>query len=157
MDRISLLRQLIAQFDSGNQTNFARRISVSASQVNQWLSGHRKLGDAGARRIELALNLAPGYFGRGANIINLATREPADTALQDIIALARTLSPEGKYAAIGALQVLAREYPAAPIASAIFNGKPPPTRKSKTAPNGAYVAHMEKNFSRAIDNLIYPR
>lgn len=111
MNRIDLLRRLIAEYDAGSQTAFAKRIGVSASQINQWLSGHRKIGDAGARRIELALHLKPGHFGRTPNVLHFATAEPADSTLEQIIALARSLSPEGRYVALGALQVLAKQYP----------------------------------------------
>lgn len=62
MDRKSLLQRLVDTRFDGSQAEFARAIKRSPAQVNQWLSGHRKLGDAGARHIELTLGLAPGYF-----------------------------------------------------------------------------------------------
>lgn len=62
MDRKTLLQRLVDTRFDGSQAEFARAIKRSPAQVNQWLSGHRKLGDAGARHIELTLGLAPGYF-----------------------------------------------------------------------------------------------
>ncbi|WP_273702974.1 S24 family peptidase [Candidatus Accumulibacter vicinus] len=56
------LRALIQSRFGGNQAAFAAAIKRSPAQVNQWLSGHRAIGDAGARIIELALDLPPGYF-----------------------------------------------------------------------------------------------
>lgn len=62
MDRREILRRLIDEMFDGKQAPFARAIKKSPAQVNQWLTGHRALGDAGARAIELALNLGTGYF-----------------------------------------------------------------------------------------------
>ena len=63
MDRRSLLRELIDRKYGGNVAAFARAIKKSASQVHQWLSGHRALGDAGARHIERTVpGLWQGYF-----------------------------------------------------------------------------------------------
>lgn len=62
MDRKTLLKQLIDDRFGGNQADFARAIKRQPAQVNQWLTGYRALGDAGARNIELALNLPNGYF-----------------------------------------------------------------------------------------------
>lgn len=62
MDRRTKLRSLIQSRFGGNQADFAVAIKRSPAQVNQWLGGHRAIGDAGARIIELALELPPGYF-----------------------------------------------------------------------------------------------
>ena len=62
MDRKTLLQRLVDTRFDGSQAEFARAIKRSPAQVNQWFSGHRKLGDAGARHIELTLGLVPGYF-----------------------------------------------------------------------------------------------
>lgn len=113
MNRKDILRRLIDEHDGGNQAEFAKRIGVSPSQLNQWLSGHCKLGDAGARRIELALRLPQGYFDRADNVIHMQAAEPDNGTLDQIIALARSLSPEGRYVALGALLTLAQQYPAA--------------------------------------------
>lgn len=56
------VRQLIAESFNGNQANFARAISKSAAQVNQWLNGYRSIGDAVALQIEKALNLPIGWL-----------------------------------------------------------------------------------------------
>jgi len=62
MDRKAKLLHLIQSRFGGNQANFAGAIKRSPAQVNQWLTGHRAIGDGGARIIELALDLPPGYF-----------------------------------------------------------------------------------------------
>jgi hypothetical protein len=62
MDRRQLLTDLLNQLFAGNQANFAKAIKRSPAQVNHWLTGHRSLGDAGARHIELTLGLEQGFF-----------------------------------------------------------------------------------------------
>jgi len=62
MSRQTKLVALIESMFGGNQAAFSAAIKRSPAQVNQWVSGHRQLGDAGARIIELALNLQQGYF-----------------------------------------------------------------------------------------------
>jgi len=68
MDRRKLLKALIDQRYGGNVAAFARAIKKSPSQVHQWLSGHRNLGDAGARHIEKTIpGLWQGYFDGDPN------------------------------------------------------------------------------------------
>ncbi len=63
VDRRTLLRKLIDDRFHGRVAEFARAIGRSPSQVHQWLHGHRRLGDAGARHIEKTLpGLWQGYF-----------------------------------------------------------------------------------------------
>ena len=62
MDRRELLRALINDHYHANVAEFARAIKKAPSQVHQWLSGNRTLGNAGARDIEIMLNLGQGYF-----------------------------------------------------------------------------------------------
>ena len=63
MDRRALLRALIDERYGGNVAAFARAIKKAPAQVHQWLSGHRNLGDAGARHIERTVpGLWQGYF-----------------------------------------------------------------------------------------------
>lgn len=62
MDRRELLRALIDDHYHANVAEFARAIKKAPSQVHQWLSGNRTLGNAGARDIEIMLNLGQGYF-----------------------------------------------------------------------------------------------
>lgn len=65
MDRREQLKSLIDARFGGVQADFARAIKRSPAQVNQWLSGHRLLGDAGARHIEITLGLPIGFFDGG--------------------------------------------------------------------------------------------
>lgn len=62
MDRRALLRSLINDRYHASVAEFARAINKAPAQVHQWLSGNRALGNAGARDIEIRLNLAQGYF-----------------------------------------------------------------------------------------------
>lgn len=57
------MRRLIDARFNGSQAEFAKAIRRSPAQVHQWLTGHRKLGDAGSRHIEIELKLPTGYFG----------------------------------------------------------------------------------------------
>jgi phage repressor protein C with HTH and peptisase S24 domain len=61
MNRQALLRRLIEERFHNSQAEFAKAIGRSPAQVSQWLSGHRAIGDGGARIIETALSL-PGFF-----------------------------------------------------------------------------------------------
>jgi len=62
MTRRDVLIELINQKFGGNRAECARAIKRSPSQVHQWVSGHRNLGEAGARHIEMTLGLPQGYF-----------------------------------------------------------------------------------------------
>lgn len=62
MDRQQKLKVLVDKGFGGNQAKFAKAIKRSPAQVNHWLTGHRNLGDAGARHIEIALMLGIGFF-----------------------------------------------------------------------------------------------
>lgn len=64
MARKDLLRALLDERYQGSQAAMARALGRAPSQIHQWLSGHRAIGDAGARHIELTLGLPPGYFNR---------------------------------------------------------------------------------------------
>jgi hypothetical protein len=85
MDRKRLLQEIIDSRFDGSQAAFARAIKRSPSQVHQWLTGHRMLGDAGARHIELSLRLEPGYFGDGSSttfvVVNDGHGSPATLSL----------------------------------------------------------------------------
>lgn len=64
MNRVLLLKQIIAARYGGNVAAFARAIGKAGPQVHQWLSGHRLFGDDGARHVELTLKLPMGYFDK---------------------------------------------------------------------------------------------
>jgi transcriptional regulator with XRE-family HTH domain len=74
MDRKKLLQQLIEERFGGTQAKFARAIGRSEAQVNQWLTGYRNIGEAGARLIEKKLKL-PQWWMDG---LPQATPEPID-------------------------------------------------------------------------------
>lgn len=105
----------------GNQADFARAINRSPAQVNQWLTGHRKIGDAGARTIEMSLNLEAGYFDRpvsyakAGNIHALQLNEPtAKNDIDEVVAMMRATDDKGRAMALGAVRaVLAGHTPAA--------------------------------------------
>ena len=67
MDRKQKLQELVDTAFGGNQAQFAKAIKRSSAQVNHWLTGHRNLGDAGARHIELTLDLGIGFFDQNKN------------------------------------------------------------------------------------------
>lgn len=80
MDRKTLLHDLVSSRFNGSQAEFARAIKRSPAQVHQWLSGYRAIGDAGARHIELSLELIPGYFDEArkpGRLLKLRTSELA--------------------------------------------------------------------------------
>ena len=97
MDRRSKLLDLVQSRFGGNQAKFAAAINRSPSQVNQWMSGHRALGDAGARTIEVALKLPMGYFDSARRLLAESpsppayreeeTRIPLPSAVQEVVDL----------------------------------------------------------------------
>ena len=62
MNRREKLQLLIDEKFKGNAAAFARAIERSPAQVHHWLKGIRSIGDAGARHIELTLDLPQGWF-----------------------------------------------------------------------------------------------
>lgn len=62
MERKDKLKLLIDEKFKGNKASFSRAIERSPNQTQQWLNGTRNLGDAGARHIEMTLNLPQGWF-----------------------------------------------------------------------------------------------
>lgn len=93
MDRLDLLRRLIAGRFNSSQADFARAIGKPASLVSQWLSTHRRLGDASARHIELKLGLGTGFFDGLKRDDPEDELKPTDDE-RTMIVLYRTL-PEG--------------------------------------------------------------
>lgn len=127
MIQVDRLRELIKNRFDGNQAAFARAIERSPSQVNQWLSGHRKLDDKGCRHIERALNLTPDYM-IGAPATSLPAKEPTpqdtyitgknvlpmptDTPLRkELAALIDNLSDRGLILLIEAAEQIAARHP----------------------------------------------
>lgn len=62
MNRLDRLRALIDDRYAGKQSSFAHEIKRSPAQVNQWLSGVRRLGDGACRVIETAMDLPLGWM-----------------------------------------------------------------------------------------------
>ena len=117
MTRALLLRSLIAERFGGNQSHFARAIDRTPAQVNQWLTGHRALGDAGVRTIELALGLTPGYFDkplsysrRGALMARQIAEPSADDIIAEVVSLLRSTDQTGRIMALGAVRAALAGY-----------------------------------------------
>lgn len=62
MNRQTKLQSLIEERFNGKQADFERAIKRSPSQIHQWLSGYRMIGDGAARHIELELKLPLGWM-----------------------------------------------------------------------------------------------
>ncbi len=65
MSRLENLRNLISEKFGGRQAAFAAAINRSPAQVNQWLTGVRRLGDGTCRVVESALGLPMGWMDSG--------------------------------------------------------------------------------------------
>lgn len=65
--RLNNLQRLIDKRFKGKDSDFAKAANVSASQISQWRSGYRNLGEKVARGIEESLNLPVGYLDREGN------------------------------------------------------------------------------------------
>lgn len=112
MNPSDLLRALIKDRYAGNQAAFARAIGRSASQVNQWLSGHRKLDLKGSRIMEEKLGLPPGYF-QGAVMLCEPLPPPyvhPNETTRKIIALLEATDEAGRGVALHAVMQALREY-----------------------------------------------
>lgn len=92
MNRKSLLHKLLETRFGGSQAAFARALKRSPSQIHQWLSGHRMLGDAGARHIEMTLGLPAGWMdgggalpeGGGIKTVDELRRENLETLTREL-------------------------------------------------------------------------
>jgi len=71
MSRLKNLQEILKTRFNGRQRLLAQAIGKSAGQVSQWFTGHRPIGNAVARSIELALNLPQGWLDHGDAIHNV--------------------------------------------------------------------------------------
>ena len=126
MDRKAKLLRLIDQHCAGNKKAFAQKIGRSPAQLSQWVSGHRAIGDAGARIIETALNLPQGYFDD--NFVQSATdlyaAEPVaqpyaavvkipkktDPLIAEVISIMENTDATGRAMALAAIKVALSGY-----------------------------------------------
>ncbi|WP_052393566.1 S24 family peptidase [Mycoavidus cysteinexigens] len=86
MDRKIILQELLKSRFGGSQAAMARALKRSPSQIHQWLSGHRMIGDAGARHIEMTLGLALGWMD-GKVSFPRSLKEDVGVATDDEFAL----------------------------------------------------------------------
>lgn len=119
MKRLAKLIDLINNSFGGNQAAFARAIKRSPAQVNQWKTGQRELGDAGARIIELALNLEQGYFDE-TNKARQTTavyktkvakfKKRPDPHIEKVVAMMEATDETGRMMALAAVKVALSSY-----------------------------------------------
>jgi len=123
----------------GNQAEFARAIGKSSAQVNQWLTGHRNIGDGSAANIEEALDLPRRYLDQvhneyaaaenpGGNTNNPSTvKEPQTPYSINTAATAATVAPlaslAGIFAGLDALLSLPAAVPIAVLAAVLRDAK----------------------------------
>jgi hypothetical protein len=113
MTRLQKLRLLIgAPPFNGSIRSFAERIKRAPSQVSQWLGEHRRLGDAGARNIELQLGLDPGWFDLALTTSELKAEykvstieETPDAITAEILTLLKNTDHVGRKMALVAVRV----------------------------------------------------
>jgi len=77
-NRVNRLRMLIDSQFKGSQADFSRKTGINASQVTQWLSGYRSIGEKVARKIELTLDLPINWLDQ----IDLNDGDNFDTNVQ---------------------------------------------------------------------------
>jgi DNA-binding transcriptional regulator YdaS (Cro superfamily) len=118
MSPADILRTLITADYGGSQAQFARAIGRSPSQVNQWLTGHRKLDIKGSRHIEEKLRLPVGYFqGAQATANKVAETLPPpyiheNETTRKIIALLDATDEAGRGIALHVVRQALKEYAA---------------------------------------------
>ncbi len=81
MNPKDILRNLIDAKYGGNQAAFSRAIKRKPAQVNQWLTGYRKLDVKGQRHIETMLGLCAGYMS--GDIDYSATPAPSPFSVKE--------------------------------------------------------------------------
>ena len=109
MNRREILKALIDDRFSGHQADFARAIKKAPAQVNQWLTGHRALGDAGARNIELRLGLPPGFFDRSTySLADEAITTPRQDECTALLEAWKNLLPEEQNNELDRIMQMAR-------------------------------------------------
>lgn len=69
------LRKLITEEFNGSQTELAARTGLSLSQLGQYLSGYRNMGEKTARKIEAGCKKRPGWLDEDPNNSGLALGE----------------------------------------------------------------------------------
>jgi len=107
------LRELIDQKFGGQQSRFVEATGINQGELSGLLKT-KHFGEKKARSIELQTGMPYLYLDQiltRDNVIPIGAREP-DTAEQ-IAATARQMSPQGQWMALGAVQQLAKQYPAA--------------------------------------------
>lgn len=138
MLQIEKLSALIKNRFGNSQAAFARAIKRSPSQVNQWLSGYRRLDVKASRHIERELGLSADYFFTNTATTSITknkeenhTHGDSETLfcaentkiaqfekqkfsplVHEITKLAESMSRDGQLILLGRVQELAKLYPA---------------------------------------------
>ena len=79
-----------------SHSELARRAGVSQAAVSGTISGDRKAGCDFLIKVALALEISPEYLLRLADILPPSSPSPDDATTQELIELARSLSPENR-------------------------------------------------------------
>jgi DNA-binding transcriptional regulator YdaS (Cro superfamily) len=111
MTPVDKLKAIINGRFENNQAAFARAINRSPSQVNQWLSGYRKLDVKACRLIEQALSLPTDHF-LGPQAQKDRSEYSSSPTLTLAHELVNSLDDVGLDKAVSYLQFLAIEHPA---------------------------------------------
>ena len=112
MTSTDVLKTLIEGRFDGNQAAFARAIGRSPSQVNQWLTGHRRLDVKGCRLIEKALGLATDYMlGEPSPTAKNHKTQPSRALVQRLSDIADTINDRGLMYLIGKAEEVAKVEP----------------------------------------------
>lgn len=115
------LKKLIHDLFDDKPAAFARGIGRSLAQVSQWTNGYRALGDGGARIIEIALKLDPGYFDEkeDTNIhrIPLQKERRQSPEVSEIISLVSNMDDVGVGMCLAEVRKIAAERSKSPKAN----------------------------------------
>lgn len=130
MTRLDILKALIKDRFGDRKAEFAQAIGKSPSQVSQLLSGHRKIGDATVRNIEIQLNLPQGYFDnpglsvqstQGTYHVKKTKQCKTRPLAQKLCALADCIDDEGLRQAISYMEFLRTAHPAVKAKPAAYS------------------------------------
>lgn len=118
-----ILAALIKDRYKGNQAAFSRAIKRQPAQINQWLTGYRKLDTKGQRHIEKELGLPAGYMSGDADYStapansNLGVKEPDAKStrplVQQLCKIAERIDDAGLLKLHGYASCLLSEHPQA--------------------------------------------
>jgi hypothetical protein len=94
--RATNLKKLIADAFDGSHTALSEKCGISISQIGQYLSGYRNIGEKTARRIEQAAGKIPGWLDGNKGMPNNDFEHGLSQQMKRVIFLMEGLDDRGQ-------------------------------------------------------------